>query len=629
MRLLVVSIFSFALLACDSVEKDIPLKIQADVSNEVVPWTSLEPVDSQQDFHFVVVTDRTGNHRPGVFSGAMPKVNLMAPAFVVSVGDLIEGYTENQSRLDQEWDEMEGFISQLEAPFFYVAGNHDMNNAVMAETWQRRFGPSFYHFKYKGVLFLVLNSELFGMVDDVSAPVPGPWTQTEQMQFIERVLSENTEARWTVVLIHQPLWDLRQINADWLKVEAMLGERKHTVFAGHFHRYSRQVRQNRDYITLATTGGGSGLRGPIYGEFDHVAWVTMTEDGPRIANLALDGIHDVDVSNPKIQAKLKLLDSAVEILPENSVEVESEGMFSRSSQGIRISNPLDHPITVNPWIKRPGNFDITGLASLNVPANESRELLLTYSSAEPSSYKALNAAGIEWRISSTIDQRPVEAQTVTALMPVSTFSVPFVTNRPEVDGDLSDWDDLSYAVEHQGDVFSEETMPEDISFAFDLKQDKDSLFIAVDVTDDSLVSDTNLIARYQDTIVISIDSREEELAENKWVSTALFDGTLEALFMTMQTVEPASKDTLLEFMEADRQLMTSETARTGTGYRTELAVPHAVLNEMAGGKEWKKARISISVYDFDEGEPGNVILHWKPYRFGSAPVEGTHLFTRE
>ena len=105
----------------------------------------------------------------------MPKVNLLEPAFVVSVGDLIEGYTSDQTRLDKEWDEFEGFIDQLDVPFFYTPGNHDMSNSVMSETWRARFGPSYYHFVYKDVVFLVINSELFGMVGTPATPVPGPW----------------------------------------------------------------------------------------------------------------------------------------------------------------------------------------------------------------------------------------------------------------------------------------------------------------------------------------------------------------------------------------------------------------------------------------------------------------------
>lgn len=138
--------------------------INADVAGDAQPWTSLAVNDAAEDFHFVIVGDRTGGARPGVFESAVGKVNLLEPAFVLSVGDLIEGRTEDQAQLDKEWDEFERFAAGFEAPFFYVAGNHDMSNAVMAETWRARFGPSYYRFVYKDVLFLVLNSELFGPV---------------------------------------------------------------------------------------------------------------------------------------------------------------------------------------------------------------------------------------------------------------------------------------------------------------------------------------------------------------------------------------------------------------------------------------------------------------------------------
>ncbi|MDA1076156.1 MAG: metallophosphoesterase, partial [Proteobacteria bacterium] len=164
MRSVWVFVTTVLLSACNPAPPPSSPGIDAQTEETAKPWTGLDPNDADDDFRFVVVTDRTGAHRPGVFAGAMPKINLLEPAFVLSVGDLIEGYTDDQARLDAEWDEMEGFIGQLDTPFFYTAGNHDMSNAVMAETWRKRFGPSFYHFTYKGVLFLVLNSELFGMV---------------------------------------------------------------------------------------------------------------------------------------------------------------------------------------------------------------------------------------------------------------------------------------------------------------------------------------------------------------------------------------------------------------------------------------------------------------------------------
>ena len=90
-----------------------------------------------------------------------------------------------------------------------------MSNALMAEEWKQRFGPTYYHFRYKDVMFLVINSELFGMVSDPSKPVPGPEQQSEQMAALKASLDENQDARWTFVFIHQPLWDTHRIHPDW------------------------------------------------------------------------------------------------------------------------------------------------------------------------------------------------------------------------------------------------------------------------------------------------------------------------------------------------------------------------------------------------------------------------------
>ena len=39
----------------------------------------------------------------------------------------------------------------------------------------------------------------------------------------------------------------------------------------------------------------STLNGPVHGQFDHVTWVTMSPNGPVLANLKLDGILDADI----------------------------------------------------------------------------------------------------------------------------------------------------------------------------------------------------------------------------------------------------------------------------------------------------------------------------------------------
>jgi hypothetical protein len=97
--------------------------------------------------------------------------------------------------------------------------------------------------------------------------------------------------------MHQPLFIEKdgKLHEGWSKIEDVLTDRPHTVFAGHFHSYAKYEKHGRRYIRLATTGGRSDLSGITGGKFDHILWVTMTDQGPRIANLMLDGIHDENV----------------------------------------------------------------------------------------------------------------------------------------------------------------------------------------------------------------------------------------------------------------------------------------------------------------------------------------------
>src|SRR5581483_7209572 len=68
--------------------------------------------NDERDFQLAIVSDRTGGHRAKVFSRAVEQLNLLQPEFVVSVGDLIEGYTKDVQRLGQEWREFQKYVAQ-------------------------------------------------------------------------------------------------------------------------------------------------------------------------------------------------------------------------------------------------------------------------------------------------------------------------------------------------------------------------------------------------------------------------------------------------------------------------------------------------------------------------------------
>jgi hypothetical protein len=254
------------------------------------PATALPLNNDPSTFQFAIVSDRTGSHRDKVFSQAVERLNLLQPEFVVSVGDLIEGYTEDRQRLAWEWREFQGYVAQLQMPFFYLPGNHDLSNQAMDKLWQEKFGRRYYDFVYRDVLFLMLNSEDPPGKDDGAV-------SADQVAFLKKSLEANRGARWTLVFVHKPMWVFGDATkSGWLEVEKVLSGRPHTVFAGHVHRYQKFVRNGgQHYYMLATTGGVSKLRGPEYGEFDHLVWVTMKKDGPVLANVMLDGILPEDL----------------------------------------------------------------------------------------------------------------------------------------------------------------------------------------------------------------------------------------------------------------------------------------------------------------------------------------------
>jgi len=188
-------------------------------------------------------------------------------------------------------------VQRLGMPFFYVSGNHDCYNPLMGGKWTGRLGPSYYSFTYKQVQFIVLNSMFI-----LNEKNQWPGEHERQLAFLKETLAEESDIRWTVLIVHHPLWNFknepeipetfRPIHERWLEIENAMGDREYTLFAGHRHRYDYEVRNDQKYITLATTGGGSRLRGVDHGEFDHFLWVTMTDDGPIIANLLMDGVLD-------------------------------------------------------------------------------------------------------------------------------------------------------------------------------------------------------------------------------------------------------------------------------------------------------------------------------------------------
>lgn len=271
-------------------------KFEIDDTAKKNPWTGLTPDWSPEQFQFAVVADRTGGHRKGVFSKAVQQINLMHPEFVMSVGDLIEG-GGTADNVRKQWDEFDGYAKQFKMPFFYCPGNHDAQSVLKQDVWVERLGKKYYHFAYKGCLFVVLNDMDYDADDPKDPPKAGGLrVGKRQREYLAAALKQYPNAPFTFVFLHHPIWNQKdQTTTGWPETEELLKGRKHWVFCGHVHTYRKYLRNGTSYYQLATTGGSSALRGVEFGEFDQIGWVTMTKDGPTLANLSLDGILKDDL----------------------------------------------------------------------------------------------------------------------------------------------------------------------------------------------------------------------------------------------------------------------------------------------------------------------------------------------
>lgn len=289
------------------------------------PWTSEIFEEAEEDFTFAIISDLNGGERQGVYNTAVSQLNRLDPTFVVSVGDLIDGGTEDSLQLAKEWNSFDQRTGQLHMPFFYLGGNHDLTNPRMRSFWKNRFGPRYYHFVYKDVLFLMLDSEDYEenrmneiyqarahAIKVIGGEIEGRYEDTEyyamperkvgainsdQLTYFDSVLKKYPNVKWTFVFMHKPLW-MRDDAKGLSKLEDLLSTRPYTVINGHFHSFSHRIRNKMDYMILGTTGGGQNAKDSM--AFDHISLVRMAKK-PVITHIKMEGILDETGNVPRAE----------------------------------------------------------------------------------------------------------------------------------------------------------------------------------------------------------------------------------------------------------------------------------------------------------------------------------------
>ncbi len=244
------------------------------------------PSEEADEFHFVVLGDSQFD-APSEFNRIIDQARRLRPAFVIQVGDLIDGYSNSLEEVEAEWQRFEKQIAPLApVPFIAVAGNHDVFNGkrrvdpALEEMFVDRWGGLYYAFTYKNSLFVVLNSDSTEGMNVITG---------KQLSWLEGTLADN-QAEHTFVFMHRPAFLLN--DADALH-ELFKEHNVDRVFYGHHHHYHHFDREGIGY-TMTNANGTSAARHPEIGGMPHLLQVSVRGAEVDVAVIHADSVTAED-----------------------------------------------------------------------------------------------------------------------------------------------------------------------------------------------------------------------------------------------------------------------------------------------------------------------------------------------
>ncbi len=446
-------------------------------------------------FDFVVVGDTRSSEPvvlPEVFYQMIGEWNVLSPAFVVDVGDLILGGAAEG--LDPQWLAFEQAVGQCEAPFFPVAGNHDVSDPATERIYEERVGPLLYAFSYGNSRFILLNSEEQGAVERLSGA---------QVIWLEEDLAA-CKADNIFLFLHRPYfngdWD-----AQWSNVaEALRGYPVRVVFGGHYHLY-RDCGE-REGVRYAITGGGGAERHGTEeeGAFEHYLRVSVRGEEVQWAVVKPGAILPADVVTKARLEEGRALNASFRT---ESIEVPfGEGLDCLVS--VFVENPYDTPLASTLTWKAPAGWRVEpGEMAYEAQAQAQTTLTFRVQAEGPARFPVPE-------FSTTLKIAPYgEPITVTKpveLVPLAgcAYAVAPVT----ADGKLPEWDGATILpLDYAYDFDIADT--EDLKAAVRLMWDEGHLYVAVEAEDDEFYQP------YAGDIVWSADNVQLFLDEWEWSLT--------------------------------------------------------------------------------------------------------------
>ncbi|MGA2181597.1 MAG: metallophosphoesterase [Bryobacteraceae bacterium] len=208
----------------------------------LAPLTGRAKPDS---FRFEILGDRTGEAQPGVYEEAWREAAADNPAFVVTVGDTIQGHNNQTART--EWTAMEQIWKPWRRfPLYLTPGNHDIWSAESEALFREhaQHAPH-YSFDYGEAHFTILDNS---RTEQFSA---------EELAFLEQDLESHAAQPLKFVVSHKPSWlfDAVMGNPDFAVQRLAKKYGVRFVIAGHLHEMLHADVDGVAYISMASSGG--------------------------------------------------------------------------------------------------------------------------------------------------------------------------------------------------------------------------------------------------------------------------------------------------------------------------------------------------------------------------------------
>ncbi|MDP9055230.1 MAG: metallophosphoesterase [Acidobacteriota bacterium] len=210
----------------------------------VLLWLRAGAADSGA-FRFVILGDRTGEAQPGVYEQIWTELAAQKPAFVLSVGDTIQGADDRTA--ESQWEQVEQTLSAWKRfPLYLTPGNHDIWSARSAQLFERYAGhPPHYSFDYGPAHFTILNNS---QSDNLPAG---------ELAFLDQDLRLHSRQTVRFIVSHRPSWlvDVIVNNPNFELQRIAKRYNAAYVIAGHVHELLHAELDGVTYVSVPSAGG--------------------------------------------------------------------------------------------------------------------------------------------------------------------------------------------------------------------------------------------------------------------------------------------------------------------------------------------------------------------------------------